>query len=84
MTQIPPETALKQGRFDHLGGPTMNVATQSKISYSDSLKARKMHLNGLINLVKPRTGKTTKIETMTIAVINAEISVIEQQLHKRG
>lgn len=62
----------------------MNVATQSKISYSDSLKARKMHLNGLINLVKPRTGKTTKIETMTIAVINAEISVIEQQLHKRG
>ena len=62
----------------------MNVATQSKISYSDSLKARKMHLNGLINLIKPRTGKTTKIETMTIAVINAEISVIEQQLHKRG
>ena len=62
----------------------MNAATQSKISYSDNLKARKAHLNGLINLVKPRTGKTTKIETMTITAINAEIGVIEQQLNKRG
>ena len=62
----------------------MNATTQSKISYSDSLKARKAHLNGLINLVKPRTGKTTKIEAMTIAAINAEISVIEQQLAKRS
>ena len=62
----------------------MNAATQSKVSYSESLKARKAHLNGLINLVKPRTGKTTKIEAMTIAAINAEISVIEQQLNKRG
>lgn len=62
----------------------MNAATQSKISYSDSLKARKTHLNGLINLVKPRTGKTTKIEAMTISAINAEIGVIEQQLAKRS
>ena len=62
----------------------MNAATQSKISDSESLKARKTHLNGLINLVKPRTGKTTKIETMTIAAINAEIGVIEQQMNKRG
>ena len=62
----------------------MNAATQSKISYSDSLKARKTHLNGLINLVNPRTGKATEIETMTIAAINAEISVIDQQLAKRS
>lgn len=61
----------------------MNAATQSKISYSDTLKARKAHLNGLINLVKPKSGKITKIETMTIAAIKAEISVIEQQLKKR-
>lgn len=39
-----------------------------------------MHLSGLINLVKPRTRKTTKIETMTITAINAEISIIEEQL----
>ncbi|MCF3194864.1 hypothetical protein LRQ05_18770 [Pseudomonas bubulae] len=62
----------------------MNAVTQSKVSYSDSLKARKTHLNGLINLVKPMIGKATKIETMTIAAINAEISVIEQQLAKRS
>lgn len=62
----------------------MNAAIQSKISYSESLKARKTHLTGLINLVKPRTGETTKIETLTIAAINAEISVIEQQLEKRS
>ena len=62
----------------------MNAVIQSKISYSDALKARKAHLSGLINLVKPKSGKTTKIETMTIAAINAEISVIEQQLAKRS
>lgn len=62
----------------------MNAATQSKVSYSESLKARKTHLNGLMNLVKPRSGKTTKIETMTIAAIKAEISIIEQQLAKRS
>ena len=62
----------------------MNAATQSKVSYSESLKARKTHLKGLITIVKARTGKNTKIETMTIAAINAELSVIEQQLNKRG
>ena len=62
----------------------MNAAIQSKISYSDTMKARKTHLSGLINLIKPKSGKTTKIETMTIAAIKAEISVIEQQLAKRS
>ncbi|MFP3517510.1 hypothetical protein SB766_15070 [Pseudomonas sp. SIMBA_077] len=62
----------------------MNAAIQSKISYSDTLNARKAHLSGLINLVKPKSGVTTKIETMTIAAIYAEISVIEQQLEKRS
>lgn len=62
----------------------MSAATQSKISYSDSLKARKTHLSGLLNIVKPRTGKTTKIEAMTISAINAEIGIIEQQLAKRS
>lgn len=61
----------------------MNTAIQSKISFSEALKARKAHLSGLLNLVKPRVGKTTKIETMTIAAINAEINIIEQQLKKR-
>lgn len=54
----------------------MNTAIQSKSSFSEALKARKAHLSGLLNLVKPRVGKTTKIETMTIAAINAEINII--------
>lgn len=62
----------------------MNAAIQSKIIYSDTLKARKAHLSGLINLVKTKSGKTTKIETMTIAAMKAEISVIEQQLARRS
>ena len=62
----------------------MNGAIQSKISYSDTLKARKAHLSGLVSLVKPKSGETTKIETMTIAAIKAEISIIEQQLAKRS
>ena len=62
----------------------MNASTQSKISYSDNLKARKTHLSGLINLLKPRTGETTKIEAMTISAINAEIGIIEEQLAKRS
>ena len=62
----------------------MNGAIQSKISYSDTLKARKAHLSGLVSLVKPKSGETTKIETMTIAAIKAAISIIEQQLAKRS
>ena len=62
----------------------MNTAIQTKISYLKAMKSRKAHLNGLINLVKPKSGKTTNIETMTIAAIYAEISVIEQQLEKRS
>lgn len=49
----------------------MNAAIQSKFSY---LKARKSHLSGLINLVKPKSGKTTKIETMTIAAIRQRLA----------
>ena len=62
----------------------MNAAMQNNISYSDTIKARKAHLSGLINLIKPKSGKTTKIEIMTIAAIKAEISVIEQHLAKRS
>ncbi|WP_030131123.1 hypothetical protein [Pseudomonas sp. QTF5] len=62
----------------------MNTTIHSKVGTSETLKARKAHLSGLLNLVKPRTGKTTKTETLTIAAIDAEMSLIEQQLKKRG
>lgn len=60
----------------------MNVATQSKISYSETLKARKNHLSGLVNPLKTRTGKANKIDSLTIIAISTELSIIEQQLKK--
>lgn len=60
----------------------MNAVIQRKKQFYESLEARKSHLKGLLNFVKPRAGKSTKIETMTIAAINAEVSAIEQQKKK--
>ena len=62
----------------------MNTPIHSKIGISETLKARKAHLSELFNLIKPKTGKATKIELLTMAAIDSEISVIEQQLKKRG
>ena len=62
----------------------MNAATQNKVSYSETLKARKAHLNGLISLIRPRIGKATKVENLTIDAINVEISFIDYQQTKRG
>lgn len=62
----------------------MNAVTQSIISYSETLKSQE---NASKRSNKPRKAndrKATRIETMTIAAINAEISVIEQQLAKRS
>lgn len=60
----------------------MKAAMQSKISFSETLEARKAHLSGLLNLVKPSSGRATKIESLTIAAINAEMKLIEQKLKK--
>lgn len=62
----------------------MNTPIHSKIGTSETLKARKAHLSELFNLIKPKTGKATKIELLTMAAIDSEISVIEQQMKKRG
>lgn len=61
----------------------MNTSTQSKTGISATLKARKTHLNGLINLIQPKTGKTTQIENLTIAANNAEMGVIALHVKKR-
>ncbi|WP_338580022.1 hypothetical protein [Pseudomonas sp. ML2-2023-6] len=61
----------------------MNTPTLSKSGISEALKTRKAHLNGLINLIQPKTGKTTQIESLTIAAINAEMDVIALHLKKR-
>ena len=62
----------------------MNKTTQSKIGTSETLKARKTHLSGLIHLMNPNKGNATKIENLTTAAIYAELNIIETQLEKRS
>ncbi|QXH91868.1 hypothetical protein HU773_005970 [Pseudomonas shahriarae] len=55
----------------------------------DYLKARKLHLNGIIadmagiKKLKARANKDTKVETLTIDAIKAELDFIDGQLKKR-
>ncbi|WP_456016515.1 hypothetical protein [Pseudomonas fluorescens] len=57
----------------------------------DYLKARKLHLNGIIagmagvKKLNSRANKDTKVETLTIDAIKAEVDFIDLQLkRKRG
>ncbi|WLH07763.1 hypothetical protein [Pseudomonas lurida] len=56
---------------------------------SDYLKARKLHFNGIIvgmagmKKLNARVNTDTKVETLTIAAINAELDFIDLQLKKR-
>lgn len=62
----------------------MNRPIQSKVGAFEAPEARKTHLNGIMNLINPKTGRTTKIENLTIAAIDAEVIVINLQLTKWG
>ncbi|TWR55227.1 hypothetical protein FIV41_21605 [Pseudomonas marginalis] len=56
----------------------------------DSLKARKLHLNGIIvgiagmKKLNARANKITKVETLTIDAIKAELDFIDVQLKRKG
>ncbi|MBP2873371.1 MULTISPECIES: hypothetical protein [Pseudomonas] len=56
----------------------------------DDLKARRLHLNGIIvgmdgvNKLNARANKDTKVETLTIAAIEAELDFIDLKLNKKG
>ncbi len=56
---------------------------------SDYLKARKLHLNGIIVVLagvkklNARANKNTKVETLTIDAIKAELNFIDLQLTKK-
>lgn len=56
----------------------------------DYLKARKLHLNGIIvaltgmKKLNARANKDTKVETLTIDAIKAELDFIELQLNRQG
>lgn len=57
---------------------------------TDYLKARKLHLNGIIVVLagmkklNARANKNTKIETLTIDAIKAELDFIDLQLKRKG
>ncbi|PMX22193.1 hypothetical protein C1Y26_14365 [Pseudomonas sp. MPR-R2A7] len=56
----------------------------------DSLKARKLHLNGIIvgmagvKKLNARANKDTKVETLTIDAIKAELDFIDLQLKRKS
>lgn len=56
----------------------------------DELKARKLHLNGIIvgiagmKELNARANKITKVETLTIDAIKAELDFIDIQLKRKG
>ena len=55
----------------------------------DYLKARKLHLSGIIAVMagvkklKARANRDTKVETLTIAAIQAEMDFIDLQLKRK-
>lgn len=67
----------------------MNQTPQNSAQMPDYLKARKLHLNGIIagmagvKKLDAKANKNTKVETLTIDAIKAELAFIDLQLKKR-
>ncbi|MFK3606772.1 hypothetical protein A7D21_01015 [Pseudomonas sp. AP19] len=68
----------------------MNKPPQNSVQTPDYLKARKLHLNGIIltmaNTTKlnSRANKASKVETLTIDAIKAELDFIDLQLKRKS
>ncbi|MFA5978536.1 MAG: hypothetical protein WC818_09825 [Pseudomonas sp.] len=68
----------------------MNKPPQDSAQMPDYLKARKLHLNGIIagmagmKKLNRREIKDTKVETLTIDAIKAELDFIDLQLKRKG
>jgi hypothetical protein len=67
----------------------MNKPAQNSAQIPNYLKARKLHLNGIIAVLagmkklNVKENKNTKVETLTIDAIKAELDFIDLQLKKR-
>lgn len=67
----------------------MNQTPQNSAQMPDDLKARKLHLNGIIvgmagvKKLNARANKNTKVETLTIDAIKAELDFIDLQLKRK-
>lgn len=70
-------------------GLTVNKTPQNSAQMPDYLKARKLHLNGIIVVLagikklNARANKNTKVETLTIDAIKAELDFIDLQLKRK-
>jgi hypothetical protein len=61
----------------------MNEPIQNSASLSDTLKARKAHLNALLRTIDARSAKLSQIQTLTVNAIKSEMAYIESQLNRR-
>ncbi|WP_124416369.1 hypothetical protein [Pseudomonas sp. LBUM920] len=68
----------------------MNKPPQNSVQRPDYLKARKLHLNGIIltmantKKLNSRANKASKVETLTIDAIKAELDFIDLQLKRKS
>lgn len=68
----------------------MNQTPQNSAQMPDYLKARKLHLNGIIagmagvKKLNARATKDTKVETLTIDAIKAELDFIDLQFKRKS
>ena len=78
------------GCFGPTIGLTMNQTPQNSAQMPDDLKARQLHLNGIIvgmagvKKLNARANENTKVETLTIDAIKAELDFIDVQLKRKG
>ncbi|EFQ61556.1 hypothetical protein PFWH6_4858 [Pseudomonas fluorescens WH6] len=67
----------------------MNKTLQNSAQMPDYLKSRKLHLNGIIVVLagmkklNASANKDTKVETLTIDAIKAELDFIDLQLKRK-
>jgi hypothetical protein len=67
----------------------MNQTPQNSAQMPDDLKARQLHLNGIIvgmagvKKLNARANADTKVETLTIVAIKAELDFIDLQLKRK-
>lgn len=68
----------------------MNKPPQNSAQMTDYLRARKLHLNeiivGMAGMKKlyVKANKSTRVETLTIDAIKAELAFIDLQLKRKG
>jgi hypothetical protein len=61
----------------------MTELPQNAASWSDTIKARKAHLETLLKTITTNPNKTTQLQSLTIKAIKAELAQIESRLIRR-